>query len=295
MTRLRAGNRLPKRTRWLLMIIGTLCVVTIVSRGHADDQSVPAGSDTNRTDRYAASELEGSSVWPELADDGVPSASWLEPDRAVAQGRWLATMAALGIVPAMILMTTAYVRIAVVLSLLRQSFGNPGMLPAQVTTALAMFCTGFVMWPTWTAIHDRSVQPLLAGDETNWEVLWKEGVQPVREFMIQQIKLQGNVDDVHLFLKHAAHETDYPSSYRDVPLRVLMPAFLLSELKTAFLIGFQIYLPFLVIDLVVASLTTSMGMFMVPPHTVALPLKLLLFVSVDGWRLVIDMVLMSFQ
>jgi flagellar biosynthetic protein FliP len=124
--------------------------------------------------------------------------------------------------------------------------------------------------------------------------LWHEGIQPIREFMIRQIDARGNAEDVHLFLQQVTEGDEYPSSYDQVPLRALLPAFVISELKAAFLIGFQIYLPFLVIDLVVATATTSMGMFMLPPGMVSLPLKLLLFVMVDGWRLIVEMLLTSF-
>jgi flagellar biosynthetic protein FliP len=166
----------------------------------------------------------------------------------------------------------------------------------QLTTALAMFCTGLVMWPTWQMVHQQAVVPLVQGDEPmDLARLWADGVQPIREFMIRQIDANGNAADVHLFVSRLATRQSYPTSYDQVPLQALLPAFLLSEIKTAFLIGFQIYLPFLVIDLVVAAATTSMGMFLLPPGMVSLPLKLMLFVFVDGWRLVVDMLLGSFQ
>jgi flagellar biosynthetic protein FliP len=125
--------------------------------------------------------------------------------------------------------------------------------------------------------------------------LWGNGIQPIRDFMIRQIDANDNAEDVHLFVRRLSQDDRYPTTYDQVPLRALLPAFVISELKTAFLIGFQIYLPFLVIDLVVATVTTSMGMFMLPPAMVSLPLKLLLFVMVDGWRLVVEMLLNSFR
>ena len=121
------------------------------------------------------------------------------------------------------------------------------------------------------------------------------GIQPVRRFMSAQIERTGNSNDVWLFCKYLPEGTSVPSSYDEVPLPALLPAFMLSELKTAFLIGFQIYLPFLVLDLVVASVTISMGMLMLPPMLISLPLKLLLFVLVDGWHLVVGMLMESFQ
>jgi flagellar biosynthetic protein FliP len=230
--------------------------------------------------------------------DATETAPWpplLAPDRIMGSLQLVVTMTLVGMVPALLLMTTSYVRITIVLALLRQAFGMQQLLPAQVTTALAMLCTGLVMWPTWTSVHERAIEPWMSG-EKNIEAseLWTEGVTPVRDFMVRQIDAQGNADDVHLFLRHITSSDAYPASYDDVPLRALLPAFLLSELKTAFLIGFQIYLPFLVIDLVVATITTSMGMFMLPPAMVSLPLKLLLFLMVDGWHLIVDMLLQSY-
>jgi flagellar biosynthesis protein FliP len=253
---------------------------------HADDPT--DGEANDQTDDQAA----GSSL-------GTDDASWtqlFQPDRLFSSLQLVVTMTVVGLVPALLLMTTSYVRITIVLALLRQAFGMQQLLPAQVTTALAMLCTGLVMWPTWTTVHERAVQPWVAGEPTvDAALLWDEAAAPIRQFMIRQIKGRGNVDDVHLFLRHAVSSGQaYPSSWDEVPLRALLPAFLLSELKTAFLIGFQIYLPFLVIDLVVATITTSMGMFMLPPATVALPLKLLLFLMVDGWHLLVEMLLASF-
>ena len=126
------------------------------------------------------------------------------------------------------------------------------------------------------------------------EEAYEAGSIPIREFMSRQIDVAGNHDDVHLFYQYMDPDAPLPSSFEDVPLRVLLPAYILSELKTAFLMGFQIYLPFLIVDLVVASVTISMGMLMLPPQVISLPFKLLLFVLVDGWRLVVQMMMDSF-
>jgi flagellar biosynthetic protein FliP len=222
---------------------------------------------------------------------------WLSFDRLQSTAQLAISMTVLGVVPALLLMTTSYVRISVVLALLRQAFGVPNLLPLQVTTALAFFCTGWIMWPTWQLVHEKAVLPAVAGQAAvDPARLWAEGIGPVRQFMVEQIEASRNSEDVHLFLSRTMKPGEaYPASYEEVPLAALLPAFLLSELKTAFLIGFQIYLPFLVIDLVVSAVTTSMGMFLLPPATIAMPLKLLTFVLVDGWRLVVDMLLKSFQ
>jgi flagellar biosynthetic protein FliP len=126
------------------------------------------------------------------------------------------------------------------------------------------------------------------------EEAWHAGIRPIHRFMSRQIEMAGNSDDVWLFYKYMPRDTAPPKTYEEVPLRVLMPAFMLSELKTAFLIGFQIFLPFIVLDIVVASVTISMGMMMLPPVMISLPFKLMLFVLVDGWRLVVQMLLDSF-
>ena len=127
------------------------------------------------------------------------------------------------------------------------------------------------------------------------EDAWAAGARPLRQFMAAQIERTGNTDDIRLFYQYLPEDTPEPETYDDVPIRVLLPAFMLSELKTAFLIGFQIYLPFVILDMVVASVTISMGMLMLPPVLISLPFKLLLFVLVDGWHLVVGMLMESFQ
>jgi flagellar biosynthetic protein FliP len=200
----------------------------------------------------------------------------------------------ISLAPAVLLMTTCFVRIVVVLGLLRQALGTQQLPPNQVMTAIALFMTLAVMSPVWSKVYSSAIIPY-TNREITLEQAWNVGVQPVRRFMSEQIDRTGNANDVWLFCKYLPKDAPVPKSYDDVPLQALLPAFMLSELKTSFLIGFQIYLPFLVLDLVVASVTISMGMLMLPPVLVSLPLKLLLFVLVDGWHLVVGMLLESFQ
>ena len=222
--------------------------------------------------------------------------SWVTPQRMGSSAQVVVTMVVLGLVPALLLMTTSYVRVVVVLGLLRQAFGAQQMLPAQVTTAIAMFITVLVMWPTWEHVYHDAIEPYAAeSSEMTLEEAWQAAEKPIRAFMSQQIKSNQNCDDVRLFMRYLPDVKTLPEDYDDVPLRALLPAFMLSELKTAFLIGFGIYLPFLIIDLFVSAVTTSMGMFMLPPAMISMPLKLLLFVLVDGWNLVVGMLLESFQ
>ena len=199
----------------------------------------------------------------------------------------------LSLVPAALLMTTCFVRIVVVLSLLKQALGAQQLPPTQVTTALALFMTLVIMTPVWKQVYDGAVVPYTQ-HKISLEEACRSGASPVRRFMSMQIERTRNSEDVWLFMSYLPNHAK-ATSYDDVPLQVLLPAFLLSELKTAFLIGFQIYLPFLIVDMVVASVMVSMGMMMLPPVLVSLPLKLALFVLVDGWHLVVGMLLESFQ
>lgn len=195
--------------------------------------------------------------------------------------------------PALLMMTTCFVRLAVVLGMLRQALGGPPGLPTQVLTALAVFLTALIMWPVWDDVQRNALAPL-SREEIDFDEAWRRAEKPLRRFMSLQIERTGNQADVWLFLRHWPDARE-PKTYDDVPMAVLAPAFLLSELKTAFLIGFQIYLPFLVIDLVVAAATTSLGMLMLSPTSISLPIKILLFVVADGWNLIIGMLLTSFE
>lgn len=260
----------------------------------ADDQTA-----TRQSARRVAP--TGPESEPNEVADLIPDwGKWTRPERLTDSLRLVAVMATLSLAPALLLMTTCYVRIVVVLSLLRQALGSQQLPPNQVTTTLALFLTLLIMFPVWKQVHEDAIEPYTNADrKMTAEQAWTAGVKPVREFMSQQIDRQGNRDDVLLFLDYL--ETTNPSGdpppqyYSDVPLQALLPAFLLSELKVAFLIGFQVFLPFVIIDLVVSSVTMSMGMVMVPPTTISLPMKLVLFVLADGWHLVVEMLLKSFH
>jgi flagellar biosynthetic protein FliP len=219
---------------------------------------------------------------------------WTSPEGISSALQTLALLTVVSLAPAVLMMTTCFVRIVIVLGLLRQSLGTQQLPSNQVVTSLALFMTLLIMAPVWNQVYDDAVLPYTS-HEITLEDAWEAGIKPVRGFMSAQIERTGNSGDVFLFYKYLPADTPSPSSYDDVPITVLLPAFMISELKTAFLIGFQIFLPFLVIDLVVSCVTISMGMFMVPPVLVSLPMKLLLFVLVDGWHLVVGMLMDSFQ
>jgi len=218
--------------------------------------------------------------------------TWTSPEGLGSTLQIMVLLTVLSLAPAALLMTTCFVRIVVVLSLLRQALGTQNLPPTQVLTTLALFLTLLLMSPVWKQTYDDAIVPYTQ-HKVGAEQAWNAGAAPIRRFMSAQIERTQNTDDVWLFMGYVPNHAA-PKSYDDVPLQALLPAFMLSELKTAFLIGFQIYLPFLILDMVVASVTTSMGMLMVPPALISLPLKLLLFVLVDGWHLVVGMLLQSF-
>ncbi|MEZ6091690.1 MAG: flagellar type III secretion system pore protein FliP [Pirellulaceae bacterium] len=218
---------------------------------------------------------------------------WTSPQGLSSSLQIMLLLTVLSLAPAILLMTTCYVRIIVVFGLLKQALGLQQLPPSQVMTSIALFMTLFVMGPIWHQVYEDAVKPYTDPSvEMSLEEAWLLGSEPIREFMGRQIAAAGNYDDVHLFFRYV--DGPPPEEMSDVPIRVLLPAYMLSELKVAFLMGFKIYLPFLILDIVVASVTISMGMLMLPPGVISLPFKLLLFVLVDGWRLVVQMLLDSF-
>ena len=215
----------------------------------------------------------------------------LSPETISATLKELLVMSVFTLAPAILLMTTCYARFSVVFALLRQGLGA-GQAPSnQVLTTLAIFLTLLVMAPVWTRAYQDAVVPYAKHELTASEAL-ERGLTPIREFLGAQIERTGNGEMIALFMKYAPTD-EAPQYYEDVPLQALAPAFLLSELKTAFLIGFQILLPFLIIDLVVSATLVATGMMMLPPAIVSLPFKLALFVMVDGWTLLVKSLLAS--
>ncbi len=199
----------------------------------------------------------------------------------------LILMTILSLAPALFIMMSSFVRIVVVLSFLRQAMGTMQSPPNQVIISLALFLTFFVMAPVWQKVNETAIQPYLAEEITQTEALGY-AVNPIRKFMLNQIREQ----DLAMFLEMTDNPT--PESVDDVATHVIISAFMISELRTAFQIGFLVYLPFLVIDMVVASTLMSMGMMMLPPIMVSLPFKLILFVLADGWHLVVGSLMRSF-
>lgn len=194
----------------------------------------------------------------------------------------------LSIAPAILVLMTSFTRIVVVLGFVRTSLGTQQMPPNQVLIGLALFLTLFVMSPTIGEINQVALQPYLKGELNQTQALEQASI-PMKKFMFSHTREK----DLLLFMKYT--KTEKPETYQDVPLTVLVPAYAISELKTAFQMGFMIFIPFLVIDMVVASTLMAMGMMMLPPVMISLPFKILLFVLVDGWYLVVKSLLMSFN
>jgi len=201
----------------------------------------------------------------------------------------LVLIALLSLLPGVMLAMTGFTRILIVLGFVRNALGTPTMPPNQVLVGIALFLSLFVMGPTLDQVNAVAVKPYRA-HKINEEQAIERGLEPMRTFMFKQTR----ASDLGLFIRLSG-ETERPKTRADVSTRVLVPAFVISELKTAFQIGFLIYLPFLIIDMIVASTLTSMGMMMLPPVLISLPFKILLFVLVDGWHLVVESLVNSFR
>lgn len=193
----------------------------------------------------------------------------------------------LSLAPAILILMTSFTRLAVVFAFLRQALGTQQTPSNQIIAGLALFLTLFIMMPVWQEINKGALQPYL-NEEISQEVALKAAITPIRQFMMKQTREK----DLALFVKMARLQELKSSA--DVPTSILIPAFVISELKTAFIIGFILYVPFLIIDMVVASVLLSMGMMMLPPILISLPFKLMLFVLVDGWHLIVGSMMKSF-
>ncbi|BBF84622.1 flagellar biosynthesis protein FliP [Aquitalea magnusonii] len=196
-------------------------------------------------------------------------------------------MTALGFIPAMLLMTTAFTRIVIVLSLLRQAMGVTQSPPNQVILGLSLFLTLFVMGPTFDQVYNKAWAPF-SDDKISFNQAVEEASKPMKAFMLSQTREK----DLAFFIEISRSEK--PATKADVSMKTLIPAYVISELKTAFQIGFMVFIPFMIIDLVVASILMAMGMMMVSPVTISLPFKLMLFVLVDGWTLLMGSLVQSF-
>ncbi|MDI3340337.1 MAG: flagellar type III secretion system pore protein FliP [Sphaerobacter sp.] len=243
-----------------------------------------------------ASLLAGALVWlPSCTADAQLGNAQLRVDSGTAGGGSINAglelfflLTFLALLPTLLMMVTSFTRVIIVLSFARNAIGVPQLPPNQVLLGLALFLTIFIMAPVWQEVNRTALQPYLAGEVTQTEAL-KRAEAPLREFMLRQTRER----DLALFMQLG--QQPRPRTPDDVPTWVLVPSFILSELKTAFQMGFVIFIPFLIIDMIVSSALMSMGMIMLPPVIVSLPFKVLLFVMVDGWDLIVRSLVLSFQ
>lgn len=194
----------------------------------------------------------------------------------------------LSVAPAILVLMTSFTRIVIVLGFVKTSMGTNTVPPSQVLVGLAMFLTFFIMAPTFSQINEVALQPYIQGEITQ-EQAFEEAAKPMKEFMFKHTREK----DLKLFMDYT--QTERPANIDDIPITTLIPAFALSELKTAFQMGFMIFIPFLIIDMIVASTLMAMGMMMLPPIMISLPFKILLFILVDGWYLIVRSLLLSFS
>lgn len=205
--------------------------------------------------------------------------------------KMLLVLTVLSLAPAILIMMTSFTRIIIVLHFVRTAIGTQTAPPNQVLIGLALFLTFFIMWPTFQQINQEAIQPFDRGEITQEEFV-EAAEKPIREFMVKDARVQ--TKDVDLFVQISGETYEDKEELTDVPFTTLVPAFILSELRKAFIMGFLIYIPFIVIDMVVSSVLMSMGMMMLPPTTISLPFKILLFILADGWNLVIGSLVKTF-
>lgn len=242
---------------------------------------------------------------PGMIPAGVDTDQLLSPGGLSSTLRIMLMLTVLSLAPSILIMTTCFIRFVIVLGLLRQALGTQQLPPNQVIVSLCLFLTFLIMAPVWKQAYNEGIRPYTSPEPgqqaTTLDQAFHSTLLPIRRFMIDQIERTNNGDAVWMFIEFQRPDPDSPEgrdyvppeNYEDVDTVVLLPAYMMSELKTAFVIGFQLYLPFVVIDMVISSVLISMGMMMLPPILVSLPFKLLLFVLIDGWYLTVGMLLES--
>ena len=263
---------------------------------------------TNSVSETAVIDDVGESVGESFFSGKKPSQlveNWTSPDQLSSSLEIMLLLTVLTLVPSILVMTTCFTRIIVVLALLRQAIGTQGLPPTQVLTGLSLFMTFCVMAPTWQSINTNAIVPYISPAEGEVAIsqieAWGRAKVHIRSFMMRQIETCGNIKSVYMFASFGNPSDEIQEKIRsntlqwkDISMATLVPAYITSELKQAFLMGFYIYMPFLIIDMVIASILMSMGMMMLPPVLISLPFKLLLFVLVDGWRLIVETLMHSF-
>lgn len=268
----------------LLAISLALCILTFLCVVFIPAQTVKATS-PDSDDVVKVNEIDDSTT-PNSFELNITSNAGSTQLSSTLQ--ILLVLTVISVAPSILLMVTSFTRIVVVLHFTRSALGTNTTPPNQVIVGLALILTFFIMNPTLTEVYNNAVKPMNDGQITQQEAL-EQGIAPLKEFMIAQTRPK----DIRLFMDIAGLES--VEQYQDLPLTVVIPSFMINELREAFVMGFVIYLPFLVIDMVVASTLMSMGMMMLPPTTISMPFKILLFIMADGWNLLIGEVVKTFM
>ena len=232
--------------------------------------------------------MNGVEAAPIIPSVNVEVGTAENPEQVASTLQVIGVLTLATIAPAILMMTTSFVRIVVIIGFLRNALATQNVPPNQVVVSLAIFLTFYIMAPYWSQANDNGLQPYLAGQISQEEAV-ENVLEPMREFMFRQTR----ESDLALFVNLS--DAERPETQEDVSTFVLIPAFMISELKTAFQIGFMLYVPFIVIDMIVATTLMSMGMMMLPPVMISLPFKILLFVMIDGWHLLIRSIIVSFR
>lgn len=273
----------------MIVLFALLCILTFfcATQVYVQAKPVPSSADTNERSGSSRGEVQDPDSPQDFQFNITSNAG---SSSLSASMRMLLVLTLLSLAPFLLIMVTSFVRIIVVLHFLRSALGTQSSPPNQVLVGLALFLTLFIMSPVIAQVNSECIQPFDKGQMTQEEAL-NAGLKPIRKFMFEQTSRK----DIRLFLQ-IQKKTDNVSvdKEEEIPTLVLIPAFMISELRTAFIIGFLLYLPFIVIDMVVASTLMSMGMMMLPPTTISMPFKILLFVLADGWNLVIGQVVKTF-
>ena len=294
-----------KKTYCILSLIFAIAVFVAVLFASQNRTTVYAASmdpdSIDSLDNTAANTSTGSGS--ESDSKGGLSISINNDEAGVAsEVRALLLLTIIAVSPSLLIMLTSYTRIVIVLHFLRTAIGTQTAPPNQILIGLALFLTFFIMWPTFQQINENAIQPLDNGDITIEEAL-KEAEVPIRQFMYGQVQrkdvkifvdMAGDSYDIDSAALEKEYEESGQSAYDAIPMTIMIPSFIIGELRQAFIMGFVIYIPFIVIDMVVASVLMSMGMMMLPPTTISLPFKILLFILADGWNLVIGSVVKTF-
>ena len=264
-----------------LMIIGMFVLLFSVSR--------PAFAVASGVDKTTQDEISGQ---PDIDDNtlDINISSNAGSMKLESTLQILIMLTILSLAPSIFIMVTSFTRIVVVFHFLRTALGTQTTPPNQVIVGLALFITIAIMSPVFTEVNTKAIKPYTAG-KIKQEQAIEKGLSPLREFMLKQTREK----DLKLFMDLNKKSADDIKDYDDIPITIVIPAFIISELRAAFIIGFLIYLPFIVIDMVVASTLMSMGMMMLPPTTISTPFKILLFVMADGWNLIIGNLMMTFK